>query len=209
MPSQFPYTAYFDRRFNCEAVKLLPGEHLATAQHKVIIATLGSSVSACLFDPIAGVGGLTHFLLPSDSHGFWCQSSVHAYAIQTLDTLLGGVKQLGGQHIRLKVKLFGDANLLQMSGKISSSWETVTANFVTNYFQSQNIAIINGDLGQTYARKIYFFPKTGDVLMKKITRLNNDTIFARESEYRYQLSLQLRSSQPTSGDFKQHNATND
>jgi len=38
-----------------------------------------------------------------------------------------------------------------------------------------------------FPRKVYYFTDSGRVLMKKITRLKNQTIFARESDYEFQL----------------------
>ena len=44
--------------------KLLPGTfHVATAD-EVISTLLGSCVAACIYDPLRGIGGMNHFLLP-------------------------------------------------------------------------------------------------------------------------------------------------
>jgi chemotaxis protein CheD len=34
-----------------------------------------------------------------------------------------------------------------------------------------------------YPRKIYFFPSSGKVMMKKLHHPNNDTVIEREAEY--------------------------
>jgi len=51
-----------------------------------------------------------------------------------------------------------------------------------------NIPVAAKDLLDIYPRKVYFFPKTGKVLVKKIKQLNNTTIVERESAYRMKLS---------------------
>ena len=43
--------SYFDNRFRKEAVKLLPGQYVATASNKVLVTILGSCVAACIYDP--------------------------------------------------------------------------------------------------------------------------------------------------------------
>ena len=52
---------YFDRHFNRDAVKILPGEYYATRDNTVIVTVLGSCVSVCLRDPITKIGGMNHF----------------------------------------------------------------------------------------------------------------------------------------------------
>ena len=59
-------TRYHDKAFGCEAVKILPGEYFATDRDMALVTVLGSCVAACLRDPVAGVGGMNHFMLPND-----------------------------------------------------------------------------------------------------------------------------------------------
>ena len=39
------------------------------------------------------------------------------------------------------------------------------------------------DLNDIYPRKVYFFPQSGKVLVKKLKQLNNDTMVKREKDY--------------------------
>ena len=55
--------------------------------------------------------------------------------------------------------------------------------FVRQYLDMQKICIVAEDLNNNYARKVYFFPRTGKVLVKKIREFNNDTLATRELEY--------------------------
>jgi len=43
-------------------------------------------------------------------------------------------------------------------------------------------------VGDCYPRKIFFFTATGQVLLKKLTRLKNDTILERERAYKNALT---------------------
>ena len=44
------------------------GEHYVTSDPAIMLTTiLGSCVAMCLRDPLAGVGGMNHFLLPEGS----------------------------------------------------------------------------------------------------------------------------------------------
>jgi chemotaxis protein CheD len=57
---------YFDRDFQIEAVKILPGQYYAATGHGAITTVLGSCVSTCLWDPLKRIGGMNHFMLPGD-----------------------------------------------------------------------------------------------------------------------------------------------
>ena len=50
------------------AAKILPGEYYVTTQNEMIVTVLGSCVSACIRDPIFGIGGMNHFMLPSQNN---------------------------------------------------------------------------------------------------------------------------------------------
>ena len=55
---------YFDRSFNCEAAKILPGEYYVTGREMTLVTVLGSCVAACIRDRVTGIGGMNHFMLP-------------------------------------------------------------------------------------------------------------------------------------------------
>ena len=55
---------YFDRTFDCDAVKVLPGEYFVTTADMLLVTVLGSCVTACIRDRDKGLGGMNHFMLP-------------------------------------------------------------------------------------------------------------------------------------------------
>jgi chemotaxis protein CheD len=48
-----------------------------------------------------------------------------------------------------------------------------------------------------HPRKVYFFPSSGRVLVKKLMRMHNDTLVRREKEYEERLS-----EAPVAGDIE-------
>jgi len=58
---------YYDRNFDMDAAKILPGEYYVTSRAMVLVTVLGSCVAACIRDYHSGVGGMNHFMLP-DNH---------------------------------------------------------------------------------------------------------------------------------------------
>mgnify|MGYP001765388600 FL=1 len=51
-----------DNRFPHEFASILPGEFFVSTEPMVVYTVLGSCISACIRDPIAGVGGMNHFI---------------------------------------------------------------------------------------------------------------------------------------------------
>src|SRR5262249_50444318 len=50
----------------------LPGEFYVTGKSdEVIVTVLGSCVAACIRDPLLGIGGMNHFMLPQSHSGRW------------------------------------------------------------------------------------------------------------------------------------------
>ena len=49
---------------------VIQGEQRVSDNPNEVLSTLlGSCVSACLHDAVAGIGGMNHFLLPGDAEG--------------------------------------------------------------------------------------------------------------------------------------------
>ena len=63
---------FFDAATALWMMKVFPGEFYITREtNEVLVTVLGSCVSACIRDPIAGVGGMNHFMLPQHGSGAW------------------------------------------------------------------------------------------------------------------------------------------
>jgi chemotaxis protein CheD len=172
---------YLDRHFNRLAMKILPGEFYATTQDEVIVTVLGSCVSACLLDPIAMVGGMNHFMLPvkqgePDADVFYAAR----YGAAAMEFLINDLLHLGAQRDRLVAKAFGGGRVLEgMSSDVGGQ----NVDFVRQFLRNEGIPLWSEDMGGPHPRKVYFFPHTGQVLVKRMERTNNDTIRNRELSY--------------------------
>ncbi|MBU3021170.1 chemoreceptor glutamine deamidase CheD [Aestuariibacter sp. A3R04] len=176
---------YFDARFVRQAVKILPGEYFATSNDTLMVTVVGCCVSTCLMDLHNGVTGINHFLLPSDkgAEGEFCEAS--RYGMYAMELLINQMLALGADKRHMQAKVFGGGNVV--SGISITNPGQINAEFVTTYLRRENIPLIASDLLEDYARKIYFFPDTGEVLVKRIRKYNNSTIMDRESAYRMKL----------------------
>lgn len=186
---------YFDRNFDCEAVKILPGEYFVTQRDIVIVTVLGSCVSVCLRDRMSGIGGMNHFMLPGNSDGGISPISVSArYGVYAMELLINHLLKLGARRNCFEAKVFGGGSVLR--GMTASNVGDRNAEFVHEYLATEKIQVVAEDLLDIYPRKVYYFPATGRVLVKKLKSLHNTTLFDREMEY----SMRIKKS-PVSGDI--------
>lgn len=173
---------YFDRQFGISAVKILPGQFFISDRDMLLVTTLGSCIAACIRDKNTGIGGINHFMLPDNG----AESSVPAsaparYGSYAMELLINELIKLGARRANLEAKIFGGGNVLaHMTVTKVGSRNTA---FVLDYLQTEGIPIVGKDVLDVYPRKVYFFPKTGRALVKKLRTLRNDTVFARETDY--------------------------
>jgi len=180
---------YYDPRFGLEAVKLLPGECFVTDEELMIVTVLGSCVSVCLRDRSNGLGGMNHFMLPGDTGTQSLLSSSGRYGVHAMDLLINGLMRRGAQRRNFEAKVFGGGSVLQ---NLSADVGQRNVEFVLDYLGAEGIPVLAQDLLDVYPRKVYFFPGSGRVLVRKLRVLANDTVLQRERQYRQQLSRQTR-----------------
>ncbi len=177
---------YFDRNFGLQAAKILPGEYYVTRRDMLLVTTLGSCVSACIRDKTNGIGGMNHFMLPENSNeqSGWGAASTR-YGTYAMEMLINQLIQLGAKRENLEAKLFGGGAVIKNMSSMNVGERN--AQFGIDYLKNEKIAVVAKDLLDIYPRKIYFFPSTGRVLVKKIRNTHNETIVLRETEYQSRL----------------------
>ncbi|MDX8398490.1 MAG: chemoreceptor glutamine deamidase CheD [Mariprofundaceae bacterium] len=189
--------SYYDKTHNAYAVKLLPGEYYVSAQPEVIVTVLGSCVSACIRDRVFGIGGMNHFMLPlhHDERPQWGSSDVSAmtrFGNYAMEHMIHDILRHGGLKKNLEIKLFGGGRINQGQMDVGKT----NIHFVQNYLQEEGLNVSGHDLGGDIPRKVYYFPKTGRVLMKRLQPLNNNTIAEREQTY-----MKAIDKQPVAGEI--------
>ncbi len=186
---------YYDRNFEVEAVKLLPGEYFATTSNLALVTVLGSCVSACIVDREKGIGGMNHFMLAEGDDGAALAGASARYGTFAMEVLINHLYKLGARRGALEAKVFGGGRV--MASLTSSKVGEHNARFVLEYLKTERIPVVAQDLLDVYPRKIYFFPSSGRVLVKKLVRQHNETLARREREYAARLT-----ETPVSGDIE-------
>ena len=91
---------------------VVQGEQFVTTDPEVVLTTLlGSCVAACMRDPVAGVGGMNHFLLPGGRSSS-ADRQAERHGVHAMELLVNALLQRGARRDRLEAKLFGGARLI-------------------------------------------------------------------------------------------------
>jgi chemotaxis protein CheD len=182
-PAQFAHIRRaWDANFQRPLAKLLPGEYYVTCHDEVIFTVLGSCVSACVRDRKRGIGGMNHFMLPVDRSagaGQWGDSSsptATRYGNVAMDQLVNDILTLGGKREDLEFKVMGGGNVLDMDLDVGGH----NVQFVRDYLKRHGFEIAAEDLGEHFARKLFYSPKTGKARVKRMTATVNRAVFERE-----------------------------
>ena len=174
---------FYDPRYQAVAVMVLPGRHYVSANpEEMIVTLLGSCVAACIRDPVAGVGGLNHFLLPESGTGQWGEvSAAMRYGNHAMETLINDIVKRGGDRRRFVVKVFGGANVIESRAAQTVGSSNVA--FIERYLANEGFEIAAQHLGGVLPRRIHFFPTTGKVKMLLLRRAPDNELFRRELDY--------------------------
>lgn len=191
---------YWDSRFGKVAAKVQPGECYVTKYDEMLVTVLGSCIAACIRDPVAGVGGMNHFMLPVQASGHEITRSSLSnpelcYGNWAMEHLINSIIKCGGRRERLEIKLFGGAKVLANMVKMDIGQRNVE--FARNFLANDELAVLSEDLGGDYPRKILYFAEGGNVKMKKLRIAGESTLVREEKAYLDSLTVK-----PSSGDVE-------
>lgn len=178
-PPKSSLRRYFDSQLKATVVQIHQGDCYVSGEPDEVLATvLGSCISACVFDPIAGCGGMNHFLLPagraSDS-GNGASLSLR-YGSFAMEQLINAVLRAGGARDRIQIKIFGGANVISGMSDVGHR----NASFVEEFIAAEGFKIAGKHLRGNWPRKVQFFPHGGQVRMREIKSGATNKIFERE-----------------------------
>jgi chemotaxis protein CheD len=138
-------------------VHIIQGEYFFTSDPNVMVTTiLGSCVAACIRDPLAGVGGINHFLLPGELNQAKSQEA-ERMGVHLMELLVNGLLKAGARRDRLEAKLFGGARTVRCHADIGKN----NAEFAQRFLKAEGIAVVGGSTGGRQGRRIQYWPVTG------------------------------------------------
>lgn len=155
------------------------GDCLVSNQSDVTFSTvLGSCISACVRDKVAGVGGMNHFLLGTQSGNSRDRFGESArYGAFAMEQLINMVLTKGtGKKANLEFKVFGGGNI--HSGMNDIGMKNI--DFVREFLKNENYAISSEDMGGNYARRVMFQPANGRAFVKRLDSTDNAKLVNQE-----------------------------
>ena len=125
----------------------------------VITTVLGSCVAACLWDPVAGVGGMNHILLPNSPDDI---NSISGVGVNAMELLINAIIKQGGQKRRLQAKVFGGGKMISNFSEVGKK----NIEFVLGFLEVEGIECYANSLGGQQARRVQFWPHSGRARQK-------------------------------------------
>jgi chemotaxis protein CheD len=181
---------FFDAAHAAWMVKVFPGEFYVTRQpDEILVTVLGSCVSACIRDPIVGVGGMNHFMLAKGRSGSWGEDMRSTrFGNFAMEKLINELIKAGCSRERMEIKVFGGGNVIDASTAVGSD----NAQFVLRYLEAEGLRCSAEDLGGSHPRRIHYYPATGRVVRRLLGTGETYAVSREEREY----ADRLQSRQP-------------
>ncbi|HEY8194717.1 MAG TPA: chemotaxis protein CheD [Hyphomicrobium sp.] len=137
-------------------VHIIQGEFFVADDKDVMVTTiLGSCVAACIRDPLAGVGGINHFLLPGTGRSK--PGEAERMGVHLMELLVNGLLKTGARRERLEAKIFGGARTVRGHNDIGKS----NVEFAERFLRDEGIACVGGSTGGLQGRRIQYWPVSG------------------------------------------------
>lgn len=141
---------------------------VAKAPDSLTTLGLGSCIGLTLYDPVAKVGGMVHYMLP-DSTKLKNNSNIAKFGDTGIQELLNQVIAAGANRKRLVSKIAGGAKMFEVSG-LSSVGNVGQRNTEAAHqiLKELNIPLIAEDTGLNYGRTVELDCNTGAFLIKSV-----------------------------------------
>ena len=117
---------------------------------------LGSCIGVAVYDPVAGVGGLGHVMLPTATSAL---PKIGKFADTCVPALLNGMERAGADPDRVRAKLAGGS--ASMGFTTGESIGTQNAAAVRGALAARDVPVVAADLGGSHGRSLVFRPATG------------------------------------------------
>lgn len=153
----------------------------------MLVTILGSCVTACIRDPLVGVGGMNHFMLPEAMGGGWdTASGSMRYGNVAMERLINDILMQGGIRQRLEIKVFGGGNVMKGTTNIGHR----NADFVETYLLAENLPIVAHHLRGNLPRRVHYFPATGKVMLIELQRVEEAAMARSEGLYKSKIQVE-------------------
>ncbi len=131
----------------------------------IITYSLGSCIGVVIYDPVAKVGGILHYMLPESSiDKEKAAARPYMFADSGIPRLFKAAYTLGAVKPRMKVYIAGGAEILDQSGFFNIGKRNYMA--LKKMFFKNNVMINSQDVGGNTNRTVRIEIATGDIYVK-------------------------------------------
>lgn len=142
--------------------------NIAKAPNSLTTLGLGSCIGLTLYDPVAKVGGMVHYMLP-DSTKLKNNENIAKFGDTGIKELLRRVVAAGAVQRRLVAKIAGGARMFEVSGLSSvGNVGDRNAEQAKAILKELKIPLVAEDTGLNYGRTVILNCETGDFVIKAV-----------------------------------------
>jgi chemotaxis protein CheD len=105
------------------------------------------------------------------------------YGMFAMELLINEMLKMGSRRKDLIAKVFGGASVLNRQGSFSSTIPQDNIRFAQSFLETEDIPIVAQDVGGRLARKIFYYPTTSKVLLKRISGTLIRPVEEQEEQY--------------------------
>ena len=139
---------------------LEPGQVHVSPKAQSIVMTLGSGAAVCISDPIGGIGGAAHYLLPEwDGSG----AASPRYGSVAIVTLVQGLLAAGAWREHLRAKVFGGGKRSPTDGLSDDTVGTRNIEVAMEILAKERIPIAYVESGTNREQRVVFQTDSGEV----------------------------------------------
>ena len=132
----------------------------------IVTYSLGSCIGVAIYDPVAHVGGMLHYMLPESSlDGNRAKRNPYMFGDTGIPALFKSAYKLGAKKSRVKVVVAGGAQILDQKGFFNIGKRNYL--ILRKLFWKNNVMIDYEDVGGTYNRTIKMIISDGSIWIKK------------------------------------------
>jgi chemotaxis protein CheD len=144
---------------------LHPGTLFTSAQAHAVTTILGSCIAVCLWDPVARMGGINHFLLPAWNGEGEASPRFGDVAIREL---IIRTTAIGCDRRYMHAKLFGGACVLDAFQHRKTHLGAQNSDLAKRILRQEGIPLVGEDIGGRKGRKLIFHTQDGTAWVKQL-----------------------------------------
>lgn len=160
---------------------LKPSDFCLTTEPMVIKTVLGSCLTITMFSRKAGAAAACHATLPScKDHSCLPGACENKYKFVecVIPEMLRRFQELGVGSGEIEIKMFGGADMI-MVRKGSKCWDNQRVGrknilMAREIVRNLQLRVMKMDVGGTLGRQLQFDTKTGEVWMKRLSRIDRN-----------------------------------